>query len=371
MRPSVVAAPDRRSPGPCDATRAARRRPPTADRDPLLAAWRAQLEGPAFQRPAPDTVLGGRRLRRRHGACRRAGGGARRGRRATSSPLARRRPGGRSGKVQGRNSTVALATRSTVPDGDWALTLRTTWVEPAYLEPDASWCHPGGVPGVAAGQRRRLRGQAPLAGGGRRARSWPTGTGRAGAGAVVAGGRRPPRAQAAAGGPRHPGRRDRRAPGRPHAGSSPDGSALDSLDAGRRPVGPGRVRGRDRRRGRAAGLGRPPWRPAGSRRRSLWPRCARARGGPRRSGDAGRGRRAGRRPGPGGRRRRARCRSTSGPGSSLDPVTLRSYCIGAVHQALGWVWQEGIAVDAAGEVHDLTIRSFGDPHGARHSRGWT
>ncbi|HEX3565647.1 MAG TPA: hypothetical protein VHU17_09755, partial [Acidimicrobiales bacterium] len=43
----------------------------------------------------------------------------------------------------------------------------------------------------------------------------------------------------------------------------------------------------------------------------------------------------------------------------LDDVTLRSYCIGAVHQALGWVRSEGIAVDGEGAVHDLTIRSFG------------
>ncbi len=27
--------------------------------------------------------------------------------------------------------------------------------------------------------------------------------------------------------------------------------------------------------------------------------------------------------------------------------------------ALGWVTSEGLAVDEAGEVHDLTIRSFG------------
>ena len=46
-------------------------------------------------------------------------------------------------------------------------------------------------------------------------------------------------------------------------------------------------------------------------------------------------------------------------GEVLDQVTLRSYCIGAVHQALGWVRSEGIAVDADGRVHDLTIRSFG------------
>ena len=47
-------------------------------------------------------------------------------------------------------------------------------------------------------------------------------------------------------------------------------------------------------------------------------------------------------------------------GDPLDPVVLRSYVIGAVHMALGWVLTEGLAVDpATGEVHDLTIRSFG------------
>ena len=33
-------------------------------------------------------------------------------------------------------------------------------------------------------------------------------------------------------------------------------------------------------------------------------------------------------------------------GEVLCPVTLRSYALGAVHQALGMVWSEGIAVDA-------------------------
>jgi hypothetical protein len=47
-------------------------------------------------------------------------------------------------------------------------------------------------------------------------------------------------------------------------------------------------------------------------------------------------------------------------GDPLDEVVLRSYSIGAAHMALGWVLTEGIAVDpATGEVHDLTIRSFG------------
>jgi hypothetical protein len=46
-------------------------------------------------------------------------------------------------------------------------------------------------------------------------------------------------------------------------------------------------------------------------------------------------------------------------GQPLDEVVLRSYCIGATHMALGWIRSEGIAVDDVGEVHDLTIRSFG------------
>jgi hypothetical protein len=47
-------------------------------------------------------------------------------------------------------------------------------------------------------------------------------------------------------------------------------------------------------------------------------------------------------------------------GDPLDDVVLRSYATGAAHMALGWVLSEGIAVDPnSGEVHDLTIRSFG------------
>jgi aerobic-type carbon monoxide dehydrogenase small subunit (CoxS/CutS family) len=47
-------------------------------------------------------------------------------------------------------------------------------------------------------------------------------------------------------------------------------------------------------------------------------------------------------------------------GDPLDEVVLRSYCVGAAHMALGWVLTEGLAVDPeSGEVLDLTIRSFG------------
>jgi aerobic-type carbon monoxide dehydrogenase small subunit (CoxS/CutS family) len=47
-------------------------------------------------------------------------------------------------------------------------------------------------------------------------------------------------------------------------------------------------------------------------------------------------------------------------GDPLDETVLRSYAIGAVHMALGWVCTESLSVNPeTGEVHDLTIRSFG------------
>ena len=67
-------------------------------------------------------------------------------------------------------------TRSRCPTGDWALTLQTTWVEPAYVEPDASWCLPGGHPasplanGGAFGGKRRSPVPAPRPRPGRRRR---------------------------------------------------------------------------------------------------------------------------------------------------------------------------------------------------------
>ena len=50
------------------------------------------------------------------------------------------------GKVQGRRTTAEFEPPIAVPDGDWAIRLQTSWVEPGYLETDASWCAPGGEP---------------------------------------------------------------------------------------------------------------------------------------------------------------------------------------------------------------------------------
>src|SRR5690606_16107373 len=65
-----------------------------------------------------------------------------------------------SGKVQGRRTTAPLAWPLEVPEGDWVRALRTSWVEPAYLEPDASWCEPGGEPASALGNGGAFGGKA-------------------------------------------------------------------------------------------------------------------------------------------------------------------------------------------------------------------
>ena len=187
--------------------------------------------------------------------------------------------------------------------------------------------------------------RSPVAGGrpppGRRARP-------AGPGPVVARGRRAAGPEAPAGGRRHRRRRHRGPPGR-----------------GQRPAA-GRA-GLGRRRGRRGRRGAPGWRSkqvpvAGP------PVVARPAGGGvgrgRRAGGRGSGAAAAGRPGgdvpvevvapgrgPGRRplpaRRLGRAVEVSA-GDVLDAVVLRSYAIGAAHQALGWVGSEGIAVDAAG-----------------------
>ncbi|MFM7062137.1 MAG: (2Fe-2S)-binding protein, partial [Actinomycetes bacterium] len=54
------------------------------------------------------------------------------------------------GKVQGRRTTEPAAPPLQVPEGEWAATLATCWVDAAYVETDASWCAPGGQPAPAA-----------------------------------------------------------------------------------------------------------------------------------------------------------------------------------------------------------------------------
>ena len=242
----------------------------------------------------------------------------------------------RAGKVQGRRSTIALTHPIEVPPGDWVATLRTTWVEPAYLEPDASWCAPGGEPatplanGGAFGAK--LHSPAPAA-----ARRLADEHGRpvrvllSREDVVRTGPKRPP----VAGGVRADGSgvlRVARTPGVAAAVAAVAPSlAVEEVDV----VGPPT----------SAAL-----RGAGWAEAAVLVAAAR--------GDATA-------TAPSGARAEAAV-AVDGSlhvrvwcGDPLDEVVLRSYCIGAAHMGLGWVRTEGIAVGSDGVPHDLTIRSFG------------
>jgi aerobic-type carbon monoxide dehydrogenase small subunit (CoxS/CutS family) len=240
------------------------------------------------------------------------------------------------GKVQGRRTTAPLSWPIELPGGEWVRTLRTTWVEPAYLEPDASWCAPSGEPA------------SPLANGGAfggKVASVVRKVGRELADrhgrpvrvvmsredTVRDGPKRPP----IAAGVRADGTgvvRVARTPGVAAAiASVAPGLVVEEVDA----VGPPTSSSL-----RAAG-----WAEAAVLLAALGdgPDSVRAPSGAVATAAVGRD----------GVHVRVRC------GDPLDAVVLRSYCIGAAHMALGWVRSEGIAVDAAGLPLDLTIRSFG------------
>ncbi len=265
------------------------------------------------------------------------------------------------GKVQGRNSSVGL--RHPVPPPEpgwgetWAVTLATTWVEPAYVEPDASWCAPGGEPCSS-----RANGEAFGAKAGAAAESAARELAER-TGSVVRvvwsredvvrlGPKRPPVAGAA-----RPDGTGLLRVGVPAGGGWPEedwAGAVAAVAA----VAPGLAV-------EAVPVPGPPL--ALSLRAAVWAeaavldRCARA----------------GVAVGvptvgvpvvvvaPGGGRAAVTVRSDGSfdvevdGGRALDEVVLRSYTVGAVHQALGWVRSEGVAVDPEGAVRDLTVRSFG------------
>jgi xanthine dehydrogenase small subunit len=326
--------------------------------DPLLASWRAQLEGPTYQSSGPDVILGGGGFAddtSPAGALIQLG--------AADAPLTPSLEAARAGatKVQGRNSTVPLVHPVAVPDGEWALTLQTTWVEPAYVEPDASWSRPGDHPasplanGGAFGGKRH----SPVSA---RARTLAAEVDRpvrvlwSREDVVRYGPKRPPLAL----GLRPDGS------GVVRIGRTPGSRDLGALRDRIRAVAPevvveeidivGPLVGDDLR-----GAG---WVEVLAARRTL-----EARQGEFDPMEAGTG--AADVTLPGGGRATVRLDTRPGPsgrgsvavevwaGVPLDTVTLRSYIVGAVHQALGLVWSEGIAVDPDGSPVDLTIRSFG------------
>lgn len=268
------------------------------------------------------------------------------------------------GKVQGRRTTAEVRHPLELPPGEWAATLRTTWVEPAYLELDASWCAPGGEPAT------------PLANGGAfggklssvvttAARALADEHGRpvrvvlAREDAVRLGPKRPP----VAGGMRSDGT------GVLRVAATPGIEAVVAAVAPRLDVeqvelpGPGTSLDM-----RAAG-----WAEALALSAAAGALVADGPGGEAAGvlelddGGGGGGRAAVALRSPDGAFARAEVVLGPDPGVTvevscgrvLDEVVLRSYCIGAAHMALGWVTSEGLAVDDAGTVHDLTIRSFG------------
>ena len=306
----------------------------------MLAAWRAQVEGPAFQSSGPEVVLGG-------------GGFADDSappdalvQLGADGPLAAGLRAARagSGRVQGRNSTVPLSHPVEVPHGDWALTLQTSWLEPAYVEPDASWSRPGDSPasplanGGAFGGKRHSPVPAE-------ARELADATGAAvrvlwrREDVVRRGPKRPPLAD------RAPCRRDRHRPRRAHRAfgwSRTTGGPC----AGMLP----RRGGRDGRRGRTAGVVRPARRGLGRGARGAGrapapppPPTALRASGEARVGVPGAGTASVELQVADGSRGRVEVDVWAG--EILCPVTLRSYALGAVHQALGMVWSEGIALD--------------------------
>ncbi|HXQ59081.1 MAG TPA: 2Fe-2S iron-sulfur cluster-binding protein [Acidimicrobiales bacterium] len=256
------------------------------------------------------------------------------------------------GKVQGRNSTVAVGHPLEVPAGEWELTLRTAFTEPAYLEPDASWCAPGATAasplanGGAFGGKLR----SPVAAAARRLADEHGRAVRvvlAREDVVAMGPKRPP----IAAGVRADGS------GRLRVARTPRGGPLDGWRAAVALVAPGLLI-------EEVAVPGPPV--AAAIRGAGWAEATVLMG-------ALRARRSGR-IGPGhpvevvsaeGARATATVaadgavRVTVAAGDVLDEIVLRSYAVGAVHQALGWVTSEGLAVDGEGRVLDLTIRSFG------------
>ncbi len=273
-------------------------------------------------------------------------------------------------KVQGRRSTADLAWPLPLPSlVDGGVRLATTWVEPAYLEPDASWCTPGGEPAspLANGGAFGGKESSPVA---RAARELADITGRtvrvvfSREDVVRLGPKRPPIAA------------------RAHLDGSRvtiDGIVAGSADPFRAPIDwPYRVKEAGAWVEQA--VAGPPTadhlRAVGLAERAVLLEGALAEAGAARAqlvGDdrasavlletcvrAGSGATAGARVDVDADGAVARVTVRVAAGDPLDDVVLRSYAIGAAHMALGWVLAEGIAVDPdTGDVHDLTIRSFG------------
>ncbi len=241
------------------------------------------------------------------------------------------------GRVPGRRTTARWDPPLEVPAGDWAVTLRTSWTEPGYLETDSAWCEPGGEPASPLGNGGAFGGKlhSPVA---EAARSLADRHGRpvrvlwSRPDTAELGPKRPP----VAAGVRPDGTGEMlvvRTPGIAAAisGHAP-GIAVTEVDVPGPPTSSG-VRG--------AGWAEAAVLLAAVRGESGWIT------------------------GPGGGSATASVEAGGTinvqvrAGRALNETVLRSYCTGAAHMAYSWVTSESLGVDPEGTVHDLTLRSFG------------
>jgi hypothetical protein len=307
---------------------------------------RARLEGRVPQRTGPAVVAGGGGF-----AADTAPEGClvavpdRRGGWAVGDNLEAARSA--AGRIPGRRSGIELTWPVEVPDGEWDITLQTTWVEPAYLEPDSSWCVPGGEAADPAANGGAFGAKsssvAPEV-----ARALADRYGRpvrvllAREDVVYLGPKRPPLAA----GVLLDGR------GTVRVAAAEGIAARIALGAPELSVEEVEVAGPPVSSSiRAAG-----WAEAAI----LAAACAAVRDGSSAATVTG----------PEGGRASAvvDLDPTGWPvavqlvvacGDPIDEVVLRSYLTGAAHMALGWVCSEAIAVDPGGVPQDLSIRSFG------------
>ena len=242
------------------------------------------------------------------------------------------------GKIQGRRTTADYPPPIELPEGDFDAVLRTTWTEPAYLETDASWCEPGGEPASLLGNGGAFGGklESGLSEVARRLadeHGHPVRVLLAREDVVRTGPKRPP----IAGGMNADGSgllRVARTPGIVEAIArvAPD-VTVEEVDV----VGPPTSAAI-----RSAGWLEAAVLLAAARGEVGW--ITEPTGGEATASIAADG----------------TIRVQVRAGDPLDETTLRSYCTGAAHMGLGLVRSESIAVDPeTGEIHDLTIRSFG------------
>lgn len=287
------------------------------------------------------------------------------------------------GRLQGRRSGKEVGPPVDLPPGQWALTLQTTWVEPGYLEPDASWCEPGGVPSspVANGGAfgAKLDSPAPAAAQTLAERlGVPVLAVLSREDTVRMGPKRPPLAA----GVRADGTgvvRVVRTPGIAEAiALVAPGLLVEEVDVAGPPTS-ARIRAAGWAEGAVLLAGLRALTGGGAGTRSTSSTSSTSSPGTT-AGTSGTGTtrstastsRTGRAAvsAPGGGRADAEVTVDAGgrpvhvavdvdAGEVLDEIVLRSYVTGAAHMGLGWVTSEAIAVGDDGIPEDLTIRSWG------------